>query len=177
MPNVSGTSDGVSERAILARQAGAGGLLVAPGLVGFDTMRRLADADRMALPILSHPTFHGSFVTGPESEISHFALFGQMARLAGAAVRAFPNYGGRFSFSREDCRGITEAGAASMEHLRPNFAGPAGGMSLFSVPAMIEFYGADVVLLIGGGLHTFGSDLTANCRHFRRLAEDRGVPD
>jgi ribulose-bisphosphate carboxylase large chain len=172
MPGLVAPADRVLERALFAKRAGAGGLLVAPGLVGLDAMRRLADDERVALPIMSHPAFQGSFVTSGDSGISHYALFGQIARLAGADVSVFPNYGGRFSFSREECRRIADGAAAPMEHIKPIFPAPGGGMSLQRVPDMLELYGREVVFLIGGGLHRRSPDLAANCRYFRQLVEE-----
>jgi len=146
-------------------------LLIAPGLVGLDTMRQLANDDRIALPIMSHPALQGSFVTSPDNGISHLALFGQIARLAGADASIFPNYGGRFSFSREECQSIIEGTAAPMAHIKPIFPTPGGGMSLARVPEMRELYGRDVIFLVGGGLHRHGPDLVENCRYFHRMAE------
>ncbi len=54
--NVSAAADQVIDKALFAKNAGAGGLLVSPGLVGLDTMRQIADDERIGLPILSHPT-------------------------------------------------------------------------------------------------------------------------
>ncbi|MCI0397196.1 MAG: RuBisCO large subunit C-terminal-like domain-containing protein [Chloroflexi bacterium] len=169
--NVTAPADQVYERALLARKAGARGLLVAPGLVGLDTMRQLADDDGLALPILSHPAFQGSFVTSADSGLAHGVVFGQMARLAGADASIYPNYGGRFSFSREECRAIAEGTVAPMGHIKPIFPAPGGGMSLARIPEMLESYGREVILLIGGGLHQHGPDLAANCRTFRQLVE------
>jgi ribulose-bisphosphate carboxylase large chain len=168
-PNVTAPADQVLEKALLAQEAGAGGLLVAPGLVGFDTMRRLADDDRLALPILSHPAFQGSFVASPDSGVSHYVIFGQLPRLAGAEATIYPNYGGRFAFSREECRSIAQATAVPMGHVRPIFPAPGGGMSLARVPEMLQTYGHDVIFLIGGALHKRGPNLVENCRYFRQL--------
>ncbi|HSH77625.1 MAG TPA: RuBisCO large subunit C-terminal-like domain-containing protein [Herpetosiphonaceae bacterium] len=171
MPNVTAPADQVIERAYVAKEAGAGGLLVAPGIVGLDTMRYLAGDDRIALPIMSHPAFQGSFVTSPAEGLSHAVIFGQLARLAGADATIYPNFGGRFSFSREACRSIVEATAAPMGSIKSIFPTPGGGMSLARVPEMLDFYGPDVIFLIGGGLHTHGPDLVENSRFFRRLLE------
>jgi ribulose-bisphosphate carboxylase large chain len=81
MPNISAPADQIIERALFAKTAGARALLLAPGLVGFDSVRQIAEEDRIGLPIMSHPTLQGSFVTSPDSGISHYALFGQLARL------------------------------------------------------------------------------------------------
>ena len=169
--NVTAPSNEIFSRAKLARDAGARGLMVAPGLVGLDTMRQLADDDGIALPVFSHPAFQGSYVTSRENGISHYALFGQIARLAGADATIYPNFGGRFSFSQAECESITRGTAISMGHIKPIFPSPGGGMSLDRVPAMLQVYGPDVIFLIGGGLFKHGPDLVQNCQYFRRLAE------
>lgn len=171
MPNVTAPAGELEEKVRFARMAGAGGLLIAPGLVGLDTMRRLADDDRIGLPIMSHPALQGAFVASPDSGISHYALFGQIARLAGADASIYPNYGGRFSFSREECGQIVEGTAAPMGPIQPIFPTPGGGMSLERVADMRQVYGRDVIFLIGGGLHTHGPDLVENCRFFLTLVE------
>ncbi|MBI4786473.1 MAG: ribulose 1,5-bisphosphate carboxylase large subunit [Chloroflexi bacterium] len=169
VPNVTASNHELAARADFARRAGAGGLLVAPGLTGFDAMRSLADDDRIALPILSHPAFQGSMVTNPDNGFSHYALFGQLPRIAGADATIFPNCGGRFSFSCEECASIAQGTLAPMGHLKPIFPTPGGGMSLERVPKMLDIYGRDVIFLIGGGLHQHGSDLIAACRYFHKL--------
>ena len=165
-------ADEIDKRAAQAKSSGAGGLLVAPGLVGFDAMRRLSENDRLGLPIISHPAFQGSYVLNRESGISHGVIFGEMARLAGADASVFPNFGGRFSFSQAECREIKEGCSRPMGKLKPIFPSPGGGMSLDRVPEMIRFYGNQVNFLMGGDL--FRGGLVENCRKFRTLAEGWG---
>ncbi len=170
MPNITAPHSEVMKRARIAKQAGAGGMMVAPGLIGFDLMRELADDDSLALPVLTHPALQGSFVTS-RNGISHGVIFGQLARLAGADATIFPNFGGRFSFSREECKEIVFATSEPMGHLNSIFPAPGGGMSLDKVPDMLETYGQDLIFLIGGGLFRHGPDLVQNCRHFRKMVE------
>lgn len=172
LPNVTGPPDRAIEQALFARRAGAGGLLFSPGLAGLNVMQQLAEDDRIDLPIVSHPALQGSFVACPDHGISHYALFGQIARLAGADAGIYPNFGGRFSFTREECRNLAEGMAAPMAHIQPIFPAPGGGMSLARVPEMRELYGRDVIFLIGGGLHHHGPDLVENSRYFRRIVEE-----
>lgn len=169
--NVTAPADDVVERARKAKEAGAGGIMVAPALTGFDLMRKLADDDLIGLPIFSHPAFAGSFVTSQENGISHYALFGQINRLAGADGVIYPNYGGRFSFSREECQSIAQGTSEPMGNIRPIFPCPGGGMSVDVVPDMLQVYGQDVIFLIGGGLFRHGPDLVENCKYFRQLVE------
>lgn len=172
LPNVTGPADRVVENALFAKEAGAGGLLMSPGLIGFDFMRLLADDDRIALPILNHPSFQGSFVVSPDQGISPYALFGQIARLAGTDGMIYPNFGGRFSLTREECLSINAGCVVPMGRIKPSIPVPAGGMSLDRVPGMLSLYGRDVVLLIGGGLMKKGRDIVENCREFRRLVQE-----
>lgn len=171
VPNVTAGLDEFGARAHFAKTHGAGGLLVAPGLTGPDAMRWLADDDTLALPILAHPAFQGTYVLHPSSGISHQLLFGQLPRLAGADATIYPNFGGRFGFTRDECQRIVRGAAVEMGPLKPIFPTPGGGMSLDRVPEMLDAYGPDVILLIGGGLMTPGSDLIENCRRFRTLTE------
>lgn len=169
--NVTAPHGEVFKRARYARENGALGLLVAPGLVGFDTMRSLADDDGIGLPVFSHPAFLGSYVTSPDAGISHFALFGQITRLAGADGTIYPNYGGRFSFSREECQGIVRGTTVPMGDIKTIFPCPGGGMSMENIPDMLQVYGSEVVFLVGGGLFRHGPDLIENCRYFRSIVE------
>jgi ribulose-bisphosphate carboxylase large chain len=164
LPNVTADGDGFLHRAVIARAEGAGGVVISPGLTGFDAMRRLADDDEIGLPVLYHPAFQGSFVTSPRSGLAHGMLFGQLARLCGADGAIFPSYGGRFSFTREQCREIVESTGEPMEHLKRIFPCPGGGMTMESMDDMLDFYGREAVFLMGGGLFRLGKDLVKNCR-------------
>ncbi|MFP4321548.1 MAG: RuBisCO large subunit C-terminal-like domain-containing protein [Anaerolineales bacterium] len=166
MPNVTARADEVIERARFAVGVGAGSLLICPGLVGFDTMRLLADDDAINLPISSHPSFYGSHVTWGQHGFSHYALYGQLQRLAGADSSIYPNFGGRFSFSKAECGDIVRGCTDTMGPLKPIFATPGGGMTMERVPEMREVYGTEVIYLIGGGLHRHSADLVQNVKHF-----------
>jgi ribulose 1,5-bisphosphate carboxylase large subunit-like protein len=171
VPNVSADGEETQRRARQARSSGAGSILVSPGLVGFGTMARLAADPAVDLPILSHPTFLGSFVASPDSGISHFALFGQITRLAGADGSIFPSYGGRFAWTQDECRAIAEGTAIPMGPFQPCFPVPGGGMRVERISELVRFYGPDVIFLIGGGLHQAGPDLVATGRALRAAVE------
>lgn len=170
--NITGPSDEVLERARLAKRLGARGLMVAPALTGFDTMRLLAEDDSIALPIFSHPAFLGSYTASETNGLSHFVLYGQINRLAGADATIYPNFGGRFSFSKKVCESITKATCAPMGRIKPIFPSPGGGLTLPLIPELLEVYGKDVIFLMGGGLVKQGPDIVDNCRYFRQLIEE-----
>jgi len=171
VPNVTAPVDEVVRRARLAREAGAGACLVSPGLAGLEAMRRIADDEQIAMPLLSHPALWGCFTVRAAEGIAHGALYGQINRLAGADATIFPNYGGRFSFTLEQCRDLVDGTGCAMGPIKPIFPVPAGGMSLDRVPELCRFYGKDSILLIGGDLHRHGPNLVENCRKFAELAK------
>lgn len=153
MPTLNVPADRMLEAAHQAKQAGAGGLLVLPGLSGFDAMRVLASDDSLSMPIMSHPSFLGSHVVNEGQGISHGLLIGMINRLAGADLAIFPNYGGRFSFSPDQCRDIQVRCSQELGAIRAAWPSPGGGMTLDRIEEMLSFYGNDVTLLIGGALH------------------------
>ena len=171
VPSLNTRFETIVEDANFAKEQGAGGLLLAPGLLGFDVIRALAVDDGLGLPILVHPSFIGTYVISRNSGLSHYVLFGQLMRLAGADVSIYPNYGGRFSFSKTECASIMQGCEVSMGKVKPIFPSPGGGMHPDRVSEMLEFYGNEIMFLIGGALHGMGSDLTGNCRRFREQVE------
>ncbi len=171
LPSINAPAGEIAARAHIARAAGAGGLLVLPGLTGFDTMRRLADDDDLALPIMGHPAFLGSHVVDDRGGIEHGLLFGTIMRLAGADLSVFPSFGGRFSFSPEACGSIAAACRDPLGPLAPILPVPAGGMTIDRLDELATFYAHDSVLLIGGNLHR--GDLYQNACRMRAAVEQQ----
>ncbi|RMF03182.1 MAG: ribulose 1,5-bisphosphate carboxylase large subunit, partial [Chloroflexi bacterium] len=116
VPNITAPAHQILENAYFAKQVGAGGVMVAPGLTGLDAIRQLAQDKNLALPVFSHPALQGTRVVGPRQGMAHQLVFGQLPRLAGADATIYVNYGGRFAFSQADCRAIARATEEPMGH-------------------------------------------------------------
>lgn len=157
--NIGGHGDQVRELAMYAQDQGAGGVLIIPGLLGFDAINRLAQDPDFTLPIMAHPSHLGPYVLSPDTGYDHGVLFGQMMRLAGADISVFPNHGGRFGFSLEECARIVDGCRGTLGHGRPILPSPGGGMSLDRLPDMRALYGDDCVYLLGGSLLRFGDQI------------------
>ncbi|GHV85615.1 ribulose-bisphosphate carboxylase [Spirochaetia bacterium] len=173
LPNVSAPAEILLERAARAKELGAGGLILSPGLTGIDGLRAVAAA--VGLPVFTHPAFLGSYAINRDG-ISCAVLFGTIMRLAGADVTIFPNYGGRFPLSKEECLSIASACREDLNGMKPIFPCPAGGMEIEKIGDMIQSYGKDTLILIGGGLFSMGGDLVSNCRRFLEEARNLGCP-
>ena len=154
VPNISGPVDALMERAHFAKEAGAGGLMVAPGLMGFDAIRCLREDPALRMPIFAHPSLLGSLALNPHQGMAFRLVFGLLPRLAGADASIFPNHGGRFRFSVEDCHDIARGCLETLGTLSPILPSPAGGMRVGSVSSIIDDYGTEnVMVLIGGDLY------------------------
>lgn len=168
MPNIAGQSDEFLAFARFAKDAGAGGVLVMPGLFGFDPVLQLAGADWFDLPLMAHPTFLGAHVLSDSFGFSHAMMFGVLQRLAGADISIFPNVGGRFGFSAGECLSIAEACRTTDGIGKPIFPSPGGGMSVDRAQDMRAMYGDDVVYLLGGSLLRHVDHIGETLRDMRR---------
>ena len=171
LPNISGPTEKIKKWAHIAKDTSAGGLLMAPGLISMDTMKSIAEDDSIGLPVMAHPAFGGTYVISETNGISHGVLYGLLMRLAGADMTIFPNFGGRFSFSKDECLDITLSCAKPLKGIESILPAPGGGMTTDRLPEMIDAYGKDLVLLIGGGLHRHSDDIKSNTEHFRGMVE------
>jgi ribulose-bisphosphate carboxylase large chain len=157
-PTFSGGSIALSAQAKIAKECGVKMALIAPMLVGLPAFIECqVDLD---VPVMAHPAFAGGARMAPA------VILGKLFRLFGADATIFPNHGGRFSYSRETCMAITRAAREPWESVKPSLPVPAGGMTLERVPEMIESYGPDVMLLIGGGLLSAREKLLERSREY-----------
>ncbi len=147
-----------------ARRAGADGLLVIPGLHGFQAIRDLAADPGLDLPVMAHPSFLGPHVLSEDTGFSHAMMFATLMRLAGADISIFPNFGGRFGFSREDCAAIVKSCRDANGPGRAILPSPGGGMSIDRMGELRALYGEDCVYLLGGGLLQLGEKIGEGVR-------------
>lgn len=177
LAHVTGRWEQIKQRALQAKQAGAGGLLICPGLTGFDTLRDLALDEALSLPILSHPALLGSFVTQADSGMAPAVVFGQLPRLAGADASLYPVYHSGFPMTRDDCRAIAKACGESRGHLKPIFPSAAGRMGVERVREMCEFYGQDVLFIVGSSIQQHRAGLVKACQQFTDEVARSSQPD
>ncbi|MEM9343559.1 MAG: RuBisCO large subunit C-terminal-like domain-containing protein [Pseudomonadota bacterium] len=168
-PNIGGHGDQVRELAFYAKEVGAHGILLIPGLFGFDAINRLARDASFDLPIMAHPSHLGPYVLSPDHGYSHGMLFGQMMRLSGADISVFPNHGGRFGFTVNECTDIVWACRDEGGLGPPILPSPGGGMSIDRLPQMHQMYGDDCVYLCGGNLLRYGERIGDAIREMREI--------
>ena len=168
---LAGHSEDLMDHARFAKDNGAHGLLVMPGLFGFDLVRRIAQDDDLAMPVMTHPSFLGPYVLSENTGFTHAMMFGTLQRLAGSDISVFPNVGGRFGFSEEECRSIAMACTDPDGIGVPMFPSPGGGMSAERAGTMMDMYGEDAVFLLGGSLLRHGDRIGHAVAELRRSVE------
>jgi ribulose-bisphosphate carboxylase large chain len=157
VPNLIGTPDRMQRQLAFAREAGVGAVVLSPMLTGLPLLYQLA-SEVDGLPILAHPAFSGVL------RALEPALLGKLFRWFGADGVIFPHAGGRFSYSLETCTAITAELRAEHPRVRPALPAPAGGIKVDRVDALLELYGPDSMLLIGGSLYEAGDRLLERAR-------------
>ena len=143
-PNLTGTPRLLRERAQIARNAGMRVVLVAPMLVGIPAFVELVE-DFPGFVYLAHPGRRrgphraGAAVRAPVSAVRRRRVDLHQLRRPVRATR--PRSAGRWP-RRPPAVGICA----------PALPVPAGGMRLERVDELLDFYGPDTMLLIGGNL-------------------------
>jgi ribulose-bisphosphate carboxylase large chain len=113
-------------------------------IAGLATMQALASENR-DLAFLAHPSLGGAARIAPPALLRLF-------RLVGGDAGIFPNYGGRFGYSKATCLALAAGLREPWGALRDAAPTPAGGMTIARVPEILAVYGPDAMLLIGGAL-------------------------
>jgi len=158
-PTLSGAPSQLFAQARLVREAGVQVILVSPMVIGLPAFQELV-ADHLDAAVLAHPAMGGA------AKISPVLLFGKLFRLLGADAVIFTGYGGRFAYSRELCVDIAETARGPLGHCKPAMPVPAGGMRVDRVDELVNCYGGDTMLLIGGDLLIAGDALVERGREF-----------
>jgi len=178
-PMVSGGYDRLEEQLAVAAREGVRGVMVGPMLTGIDSIRHIAR--EYGLAVMAHPALTGTCFHDRSHGITPAVLLGTLFRLAGADISIYPHAGGRFHLTQEECRDLAEALRRPEGGLRPAFPCPAGGMTVDRVPELLDFYGRDVILLIGGDILRQNDIAGAVARFMDRLracgGEELQAPD
>jgi ribulose-bisphosphate carboxylase large chain len=159
LPSLSGHLDQLRRQAEIVRAEGLDAVLIAPMVTGVAAFHALV-RENPDIAFMAHPAMAGA------SRIAPPFLLGKLFRLLGADATVFPNHGGRFGYSRATCRELADAALTPWCGLAATVPVPAGGMTPDRVPEMLQFYGTDVMLLIGGGLLAAGARMTEETAAF-----------
>jgi ribulose-bisphosphate carboxylase large chain len=159
VPSITGDLDQMRRQIVLAVNEGLDCAMVAPMICGFSTMQTLR-REFPDMAFFAHPSMGGAARIAPE------LLIGGLFRLMGADAVIFPSFGGRFGYSRGTCRRLAENARRRDDGMKAALPVPAGGMTLERTAEILDFYGKDTMLLIGGNLLLAGDRITEETERF-----------
>lgn len=165
-PNITGDCFETWRRYEIAQELGAGGVLIIPQLTGLSAIKSLAGSENH-LPVMAHPAFSGSFVLPDGHGFTPGLYYGSLWRALGADIVIYPNAGGRFSFSQEQCNSINTALRTDESPFLPAFPSPGGGIQRKNINKWMKKYGANTIFLIGGSLYQHPGGIETGSKEFQ----------
>ena len=165
IPSLSGDLSHMRAQLTAAREAGLDCAMLAPMIAGFSTLHTLA-REFPDFVLFAHPALGGAARIAPD------LLIGKLFPLFGAGAVIFPNYGGRFGYSTATCQRLAGNARDPAGGMQASIPIPAGGMTLARTGEILDFYGPDTMLLIGGNLLMARERITAEAAQFARAVAD-----
>ena len=170
--HVSGAYETMRKRAARAKALGATGLLISPGLTGFDAMRSLSSDESLNLPILSHPALLGASVGSERGGVAPGVLYGLLPRLAGADLTIYPAFGAGYSISQQDCLSIAQRCRKSWGALHPTMPAVGGRIGPGRLSELRSVLGSDVAFIVGSRIQKDPEGIPAELRAFHRAMQN-----
>lgn len=153
-PHITTSGSKVFERYKRCEEFGVDGVMVIPHALGYEAMHELARSE-IDLPIIAHPAFSGALLMDEAHGFTPSFLYGGLFRAFGADCVVYPNSGGRFSFSDEECERINSMCRRDVQRWKSSFPMPGGGMKKETIGRWAQKYGRDTIFLIGASLLEF----------------------
>ncbi len=150
--HVSGAWDAMRRRAIYAKTVGATGLLVAPGLTGFDSLRTLCADDALMLPVACHPALLGAAVDDCRSGLAPAVLYALLPRLVGADITISPAFGSDFLMSQPECLSVAANCRQSWGQLNSTMPAVGGRIGAERLTELGSLLGCDTIFVLGSRL-------------------------
>ncbi|OQW37555.1 MAG: hypothetical protein A4E19_12810 [Nitrospira sp. SG-bin1] len=170
--HISAAWDTMRRRAVLAKSLGASGLLVAPGLTGFDALRALRSDDEIALPIAGHPSMLGTLVDRGGGGLASSVVYGLLPRLVGSDLSIYPAFGSDYPMSQQACVLIAEHCRRTWGSLKPLMPAVGGRLGSGSLVELNSALGMDVMFIVGSRIQQSPDGVVAGMQELHRLLKD-----
>jgi len=176
MVNITAETERMLERAELVLRHGGEYAMVDALTCGFAALQTLRERD-LGLAIHAHRAGHAALTRNPRHGIS-MRVLAKALRIVGVDQLHVGTVVGKMFESREEVAGNCEALKGEMGHLKPAMPVASGGLHPALVPALLEFFGRDVVIQAGGGIHGHPGGTADGARAMRQAIEAAmlGIP-
>ena len=174
-PNVTAPFYEMLERADFVKEHGGNMIMIDFITAGFSAFQSLRFEN--ILPIHVHRTMHAAFTRNPKHGIAMNVL-ATLVRLAGGDQLHVGAVFGKMEGDKEEVRRSAKNLTRRFAGLKPVFPVASGGLHPALVPEVIDFFGTDVVIQAGGGIHGHPDGTRAGAAAMRQAVEAtlKGIP-
>ena len=159
-------------RAAQARRLGASGLLIAPGLTGWDALRTIRSDDGIALPIASHPSMLGTSVDRGGGGLASSVAYGLLPRLVGSDLSIYPAFGSDYPMSQRDCVLVAEHCRRPWSSLRSMMPAVGGRIGPERLVELRSTLGSETIFILGSRIQQFPGGIVASMKEFHRFLKE-----
>jgi ribulose-bisphosphate carboxylase large chain len=149
--------------------------ILTAGFAAFQTLRETCED--YGLAIHAHRAMHGAFTRNPEHGIS-LEVITKLTRMAGVDNMHVGTGVGKMAGSREEVLRLAGICRDDWYHFKRVFPVSSGGLHPGLMPSIIEFFGTDVIIQAGGGVHGHPDGSLAGAKALRQAIEAslQGIP-
>jgi ribulose-bisphosphate carboxylase large chain len=169
MVNITAETAKMLERADFVLEHGGEYAMVDVLTCGFAALQTLRGRD-LDLVIHAHRAGHAAFTKNPRHGIS-MRVLAKALRIVGVDQLHVGTVVGKMFETEEEVAENCEALKGEMGPLKPVMPVASGGIHPALVPALIEFFGKDVVIQAGGGIHGHPKGTVEGAKAMRQAVE------
>lgn len=151
MINVTAETEEMLKRAQFVKDHGGRYLMIDILTCGFSALQTLREND-FGLVIHAHRAGHAAFTKNPKHGIS-MKVIAKVSRIIGVDQLHVGTVVGKMSETKEEVSENCEALKTDMYGLKDALPVASGGLYPSLVPALMNFFGNDLVIQAGGGIH------------------------
>jgi ribulose-bisphosphate carboxylase large chain len=151
MPNITAETHEMLKRAKFVLEQGGEYVMVDILTCGFAALQTLREQD-LRLVIHAHRAGHAAFTKIPKHGIS-MQVIAKISRIIGVDQLHVGTIFGKMFETREEVSENCKALKEEINDLKPVLPVASGGLHPGLVPALIGFFGKDLVIQAGGGIH------------------------
>ncbi|MEA3255287.1 MAG: type III ribulose-bisphosphate carboxylase [Candidatus Altiarchaeota archaeon] len=176
MPNVTAETREMIQRAEFVRENGCEYVMIDIVTAGFSALQSLREDD-LGLVIHAHRAMHAAFTRNKSHGISMLVL-AKLSRIVGVDQLHIGTAVGKMEGSGEEVVGIKNAITRECFNLKPVFPVCSGGLHPGLVPQLVEIFGGDIIIQMGGGIHGHPKGTKAGALAARESIEAvmQGIP-
>ncbi|MCJ7431317.1 type III ribulose-bisphosphate carboxylase [Candidatus Bathyarchaeota archaeon] len=176
MVNITAETEQMLKRAELVLDHGGEYVMVDILACGFAALQTLRNQD-FKLVIHAHRAGHAAFTKNPKHGIS-MKVIAKVARMIGVDQLHVGTVVGKMFETKDEVRENCEALKTEMSGLKPVLPVASGGLHPGLVPSLMELFGKDFVIQVGGGIHGHSGGTVAGAKAMRQAVDAtlQGVP-